>query len=260
MRHRAALVLLTVWVVFTPAARAQDCNGNGVPDSTDIANMTSLDCDSNGVPDECQPPVMLVFEIQASMFSTPQAEAVLDVRAASASLDLLSGVPQVMPIGTAMYNATAVDQPPTSAGHTITQFTLNDVGPFFDSANTQEFTYTRTSQNYSLVLLEGSILTLEFPDCAYVVEMKPLGGAMSATPPDPGEDPGAIQMDLMAEFTLILDCPADSSGDRVVNVMDLLAMLAAWGPCPGCPEDVNGDGTVNVTDLLQLLAAWGACP
>jgi hypothetical protein len=31
-----------------------DCNGNGVPDSDDIANGTSADCDSNGVPDECQ--------------------------------------------------------------------------------------------------------------------------------------------------------------------------------------------------------------
>lgn len=31
-----------------------DCNANGIPDATDIANSTSADCDANGVPDECQ--------------------------------------------------------------------------------------------------------------------------------------------------------------------------------------------------------------
>ena len=30
-----------------------DCNGNGVLDSADISNGTSLDCNANGVPDEC---------------------------------------------------------------------------------------------------------------------------------------------------------------------------------------------------------------
>ena len=30
-----------------------DCNGNGIQDSTDIADGTSLDCNNNGVPDEC---------------------------------------------------------------------------------------------------------------------------------------------------------------------------------------------------------------
>jgi len=31
-------------------------------------------------------------------------------------------------------------------------------------------------------------------------------------------------------------------------------------PCPGCTGDLNGDGTVNVLDLLDLLGAWGPCP
>ncbi|MHC5113068.1 MAG: M12 family metallo-peptidase [Planctomycetota bacterium] len=31
-----------------------DCNGNGVPDATDIASGASLDLDANGVPDDCQ--------------------------------------------------------------------------------------------------------------------------------------------------------------------------------------------------------------
>jgi len=59
----------------------------------------------------------------------------------------------------------------------------------------------------------------------------------------------------------VLPCPADINGDGATNVTDLLALLAAWGPCPGgCAADINGDETVNVTDLLALLAAWGPCP
>jgi len=55
------------------------------------------------------------------------------------------------------------------------------------------------------------------------------------------------------------ECVADVSGDGMVNVTDLLALLAAWGTSGGV-EDLNGDGVVNVTDLLILLGAWGPCP
>ena len=60
-------------------------------------------------------------------------------------------------------------------------------------------------------------------------------------------------------------CPADiAGGDGIVNVADLLAVLAAWGPCPTppalCPADIaGGDGTVSVQDLLAIIAAWGPC-
>jgi murein tripeptide amidase MpaA len=49
----------------------------------------------------------------------------------------------------------------------------------------------------------------------------------------------------------------DLNDDGSVNVLDLLMLLDAWGPCDECPEDLNGDGAVNVTDLLLLLANWG---
>ena len=50
--------------------------------------------------------------------------------------------------------------------------------------------------------------------------------------------------------------PADVNGDGAVDVIDLLAVLAAWGACAGCAEDVNADGVVDVLDLLEVLGAW----
>ncbi len=55
------------------------------------------------------------------------------------------------------------------------------------------------------------------------------------------------------------ECPADLDGDGVVGILDLLALLAAWGPNPGDPADFDGDGTVGILDLLTLLANWGPC-
>ena len=56
-----------------------------------------------------------------------------------------------------------------------------------------------------------------------------------------------------------VDCPADVIADGVVNVLDLLDVLSAWGPCSGCPQDVNADDEVNVLDVLEILAEWGPC-
>ena len=53
-------------------------------------------------------------------------------------------------------------------------------------------------------------------------------------------------------------CPEDVNGDGTVDVLDLLAVIAAWGN-PGGPEDVNGDGTVDVLYLLAVISAWGGC-
>ena len=55
------------------------------------------------------------------------------------------------------------------------------------------------------------------------------------------------------------ECPADVTGDGVVDVLDLLAVLAAWGSAGGGGEDITGDGVVDVLDLLEVLAAWGPC-
>ena len=72
-----------------------------------------------------------------------------------------------------------------------------------------------------------------------------------------GINPSGFSEAYIAVIPDLGACLADITGDGNVNVTDLLALLAAWGPNPGHPADINGDGNVNVTDLLALLAAWG---
>jgi len=67
-----------------------------------------------------------------------------------------------------------------------------------------------------------------------------------------------IRLDNLAITTVSSRLPEDVDGDGVVGFDDLLAVLAAFGPCgdPDCPEDVDGNETVDFDDLLAVLAAW----
>lgn len=65
-------------------------------------------------------------------------------------------------------------------------------------------------------------------------------------------------MEWVEANLLVPPCPADLSGDGLVNSVDLAALLGAWGPGAG-PADISGDGLVNSVDLAAMLGAWGAC-
>jgi hypothetical protein len=62
------------------------------------------------------------------------------------------------------------------------------------------------------------------------------------------------------------NCPADITGNGVVNIDDLLAVINAWGACANpndCPADIappGGNDVVNIDDLLTVINAWGNCP
>jgi polyhydroxybutyrate depolymerase len=54
-------------------------------------------------------------------------------------------------------------------------------------------------------------------------------------------------------------CPADFTGDELVNGTDLTELIANWTGNSSV-HDLDGDGTVGGGDLSIFLAAWGACP
>ena len=50
----------------------------------------------------------------------------------------------------------------------------------------------------------------------------------------------------------------DLDGDAVIDVADLMIVLAAWGSCgePCCLADLDLDGQVGFHDLLEVLGRW----
>ncbi len=75
---------------------------------------------------------------------------------------------------------------------------------------------------------------------------------------------GSIDETIWIDNQLVPPCPADIDGDDIVNVTDLLLLLAQWGTTDPTKADITGpdgepDGIVDVHDLLALLAAWGPC-
>ena len=53
-------------------------------------------------------------------------------------------------------------------------------------------------------------------------------------------------------------CPADASGDNMVNGIDLAIILAGWGGSGA--GDVDNSGVIDGIDLAIVLAGWGVCP
>ena len=55
-------------------------------------------------------------------------------------------------------------------------------------------------------------------------------------------------------------CPADLSGDGVVDSGDISLSLLDFGSCSGCAADLNGDLDVDSGDLSLMLLDLGDCP
>ena len=73
-----------------------------------------------------------------------------------------------------------------------------------------------------------------------------------------------IETDYSAAGPCESPCPADITGDDVVNIDDIFAVLGLWGDCadpcpPYCVGDITEDCTVNIDDVFAILGQWGDC-
>jgi len=66
------------------------------------------------------------------------------------------------------------------------------------------------------------------------------------------------------KFAPVSTCEGDiapKGGDDVIDVQDLLGIIAAWGDIgEDMPTDLNNDLIVDVQDLLAIIGLWGNCP
>jgi len=73
-----------------------------------------------------------------------------------------------------------------------------------------------------------------------------------------------LGVDILPEWDLdgiswVEECTnvIDVNADGIINVGDILKVLAEFGCTSGCTADVTNDGNVNVSDLLSILAEFG---
>lgn len=219
-----------------------DCNSNGISDPLDIISGFSLDLDGNNIPDECDP----------------------DCNA--------NGLPDHVEITLGISSDCNGNLMPDEC---------DIAGPVSDDINTNGVPDECEDCNNNLIPDDMDIVSLFSQDCNLntIPDECDLAAGTSSDLNDDGTpdeceadcDGNGVPDFLDIAFGILADvnedgvpdiceCPADVSVDGSVNVTDLLALLAAWGPNPGHVADINGDDSVNVTDLLALLAAWGVCP
>ena len=132
-----------------------------------------------------------------------------------------------------------------------------------------------TNLNPQCVLADGWISiqgdTLSNPDCWFIWISSPAGDDASWR----RESGNMIEDVLDWAFCLIpssvWDCHPDNGdgtfGDGMVDIDDLFAVLANWGPCGGspCPWDCHpdngdgtyGDGVVDINDIYDVIYNWG---
>lgn len=66
------------------------------------------------------------------------------------------------------------------------------------------------------------------------------------------------EIDALAD--VVPDITGDVDHDGQVNIVDLLAVLAAWGMEGSHPADIDGSGLVDVIDLLLVISSWDSEP
>jgi hypothetical protein len=82
--------------------------------------------------------------------------------------------------------------------------------------------------------------------------------SVSDQPNDSVTEAAVDAFSIASRFCSAGQVPGDATGDGAVDLDDVLAVLATWGPCFGCPADLDASGVVDLEDLLLVLASFDA--
>lgn len=124
-------------------------------------------------------------------------------------------------------------------------------------------------QSGAVVVATGSFMAPATPGTYEFSIENVIANTLDAVNPAPDFSPvGAatiLSNDSLLTFTVVApSCPADLTGDNVVDASDLNIILSNWNcPNPGSDcqgADLTGDGNVDASDLNVVLSAWGPCP
>ncbi|MCZ6836870.1 MAG: hypothetical protein O7G85_13925 [Planctomycetota bacterium] len=259
-----------------------DCNVNCIEDGEDIANGTGFDCNADGVMDECEILDGSAIDCNNNLVPDDCEDCNNNGQADECELagQLVIDTPQFGPIGLGSSPTHTFITPRTA----FTDVTL-DLTSYADLQGSFKYIEVYLNDDFQGRVFNGSGTT----GCPFIPEVdqlvipmadyNALVGSGDATFRFVGEgfladtcvDPSWVQ------FTMSYTGPpttpdvnvngvpdscdlarGDNNLDGVVNVDDLLNLLAKWGACGSPrPEDTDLDGDVDVEDLLSLLSGWG---
>ncbi|MCZ6836108.1 MAG: zinc metalloprotease [Planctomycetota bacterium] len=232
-----------------PIPPTPDCNENCILDADDIAAGTSTDCNQNAIPDSCefggsfagnsgvQGPIGTGISVTHVFPSPPPAsgdvtisfQAVADITSRSQRLNIYLNNTFVGLVYEETVSVSCAN-PPALDDMVIPFATYNSLVNGGDAT-------IRVDANGVMDPLACSGTTVEF-DMTY-------------------DTSTAVDVNFNGIPDSCEYANGDNNLDGVIDVDDLLALLAKWGACSlPCPEDTDLDGDVDVDDLLNLLAGW----
>lgn len=284
-------IALATGFAHSVAIALPDCNGNGVPDASELSGH---DCNGNARLDACDATEDLLEDCNGNGYGDQcEKQATVEIfsprfepigRGTPANLRIANAVPAVAPVtlrvrargdfGSPLEYVrvrigSAVDMRMLAASDECATFpvfheVMIDPEEFnlgIEATGTLHISVEPSDAVDALGCAGGTWLDFRL---AYI-------GATSADCNSNGaldscEITGGWEVDANGNGIIDLceagftPCAADFDGNGIVNGADLGALLGSWGPVtPGIPVDLSGDGMVNGADLGILLGAWGPC-
>ncbi|MHC5022676.1 MAG: M12 family metallo-peptidase [Planctomycetota bacterium] len=202
-----------------------DCNGNGILDECDISSGESQDTNANGLPDEC--------EEDCNSNGIPDLlEPDCNGNGIPDDCDIDSGFSSDCNLNDLPDSCDIIDG---SSSDLDGNGVPDECDPDCDGDGLSDFTEL-------LFGFEEDCNLNSLPDSCDIANQTSMDVNGNGIPDE-------------------CECLADFDGSGVVDIVDLLGLLSAWGTDDATIDIAPDppDGIVDIQDLLALLAAWGDC-